>query len=82
MTCVIPSDIEQRLAARAAQRQTTTEQLVVEALTWYLQQDQTARPEVPAAEGAVHIFRQLQQAAGVTVESAAPWKDAIKLTRR
>ena len=35
MTCAIPSEIEQRLAARAAKRQTTIDQVVLEALTWY-----------------------------------------------
>jgi hypothetical protein len=36
MTCPIPQEIEQLLTARAAARHITVEQIVIEALTWYL----------------------------------------------
>jgi hypothetical protein len=48
MTCSIPSDIEQRLAARAAKRQTTVDQLVLEALNWYLGVDDETLDELAA----------------------------------
>ncbi len=39
MTVSIPPDLQQALAARAAQRQISPEDLVREALVWYLQID-------------------------------------------
>lgn len=39
MTVPIPPDLQQALAARAAQRQTSVEELVRDALVWYLQLD-------------------------------------------
>lgn len=35
MTLSIPTELEQKLRARASQRQMTIEELVHEALTWY-----------------------------------------------
>jgi hypothetical protein len=48
VTCVIPEDIERQLSARAAVRQTTVDQLVVEALSWYLSADDELLEELAA----------------------------------
>jgi hypothetical protein len=48
MTCAIPPEIEKQLADRAAKRQTTIDQLVVEALHWYLGLDEQLLDEFAA----------------------------------
>jgi hypothetical protein len=48
MTCSIPADIEQQLAARAIKRQTTVDQLVLEALNWYLGVEEETLDELAA----------------------------------
>jgi hypothetical protein len=82
MTCFIPDDVERELAARANERQTTTEVLVVEALTWYLRSAPKERPETLSGAEAVNLFRQLQQNVAVTPQSAADWKAALAESRR
>jgi hypothetical protein len=48
MTVSIPADLQQALAARAAQRQISPEDLVREALVWYLQMDPGLLDELSA----------------------------------
>ncbi len=48
MTVSIPADLQQALAARAAQRQMAPEDLVREALVWYLQIDTALLDELSA----------------------------------
>ena|SRR5437773_12580913 len=48
MTCSIPRDLEELLIARAATRETTVDQLVAEALTWYLHVDEETLDELNA----------------------------------
>jgi predicted transcriptional regulator len=48
MTVAIPPELEQALAARAAQLRISPEQLVREALSWYLQPDESLRDELSA----------------------------------
>ena len=48
MTVAIPPELEQALAARAAQLRVSPEQLVREALSWYLQTDEALRDELSA----------------------------------
>jgi hypothetical protein len=82
MTCFVPDDIQRQLAARAEELQTTTEALVVEALTHYLGQAAPERQEAIHGEEAVRGFRQLQQAAAMNPQSAASRKNAILKGRR
>jgi plasmid stability protein len=65
MTCVIPSDIEQRLAARAAKRQTTIDEVVREALTWYLGVEEETFDELTA-------WQEIRDEAADLVEDSAP----------
>jgi hypothetical protein len=74
----LPEDIEQQLAARAAARQTTPQQLVIEVLTSYLQRDGAERHSAPSGQDAVKLFRELQQAAAVTPKTAECWRAAIR----
>lgn len=48
MTVAILPELEQALAARAAQLRVSPEQLVREALSWYLQTDEALRDELSA----------------------------------
>lgn len=48
MTILIPPELEQALAARAAERQMSLEALVGEALGWYLQFDAAVMDELDA----------------------------------
>jgi hypothetical protein len=48
MTVSIPADLQQALTARAAQRQISPEDLVREALVWYLQIDPEFLDELSA----------------------------------
>jgi hypothetical protein len=48
MTVAIPQELEQALALRAAQRQISPEELVREALVWYLQMDSALLDEMAA----------------------------------
>jgi len=82
MTCFIPDELERQLAARADELQTTTEALVVVALTQYLGQAEQEHPEAIRGEEALRVFRQLQRAAAMTPQSAASRKDAIMQARR
>jgi hypothetical protein len=65
MTCLIPHDIEQRLAARAAKRQTTVDQLVIEALHWYLHVDEETLDELSA-------WQEIRDEAADLIEGDAP----------
>jgi hypothetical protein len=53
VTCVIPQEIERQLRERAASRQTTVQQLVEEALSWYLNVEEELLDEL----GAWHAAR-------------------------
>lgn len=48
MTVTIPADLEQTLLARAQQRQQPVDDLVRDALTWYLQISEAALDELAA----------------------------------
>jgi hypothetical protein len=48
MTCSIPPDVAQQLAARAVKRQTTVDHLVLEALSWYLGMEEETLDELAA----------------------------------
>ena len=65
MTCSIPDNIEQRLAARAAKRQTTVDQLVLEALSWYLHVDEDTLDELGA-------WQEIRDEAADLIEGQAP----------
>jgi plasmid stability protein len=65
MTCSIPHDIEQRLTVRAAKRQMTVEQLVLEALSWYLGVEEETLDELAA-------WQQIRDEAGDLIEGQAP----------
>jgi hypothetical protein len=65
VTCSIPHDIEQRLAARAAKRQTSVDQLVLEALSWYLHVEEDTLDELGA-------WQEIRDEAAELVEGQAP----------
>ena len=65
MTCSIPLDIEQQLAARAAKRQTTVDQLVLEALNWYLHVEEDTLDELGA-------WQEIRDEATDLIEDQAP----------
>jgi hypothetical protein len=65
VTCSIPRDIEQRLAARAAKRQTTVDQLVLEALNWYLHVEEDTLDELAA-------WQEIRDEAANLIEDQAP----------
>lgn len=82
MNCSIPDEIEQQLAARASVRRMTTDALVVEALTWYLQREESPTQAPAESANALDTFRKLQESAGVTRPSAEQWKTQIVQGRR
>lgn len=65
MSIVIPSEMEQTLTAQAAHRHITPEQLVKEALTWYLQLDREFLDELAA-------WQEIRDEALELVENPAP----------
>jgi len=65
MTCIIPTDIEQQLAARASKRQTTVDQLVLEALSWYLLVGEETIDELTA-------WQEIRDEAAELVEGQSP----------
>lgn len=81
MTCLIPKELEERLAARALERQTTVDQIVSEAISSFLARTEARSAEEHQADR-LRTYRELQQALALTPQKAAEWKAAIQDGRR
>jgi hypothetical protein len=65
MTVTIPAELEDVLQQKAAERKTSVEQLVQEALQWYLQMDAELLDELTA-------WQEVRDEAWETVEGSSP----------
>jgi hypothetical protein len=92
VTCTIPVELEQRLAAQAAKQQTTVDKLVAEALSSYLSVESQPhikdadraidKSNVVTAEKQLSAFSELQKAVSLTPQAAELWKQQILEARR
>jgi hypothetical protein len=98
MTCSISKELEQRLTAEAAVRQTTVDRIVEDAVRIYLEKGadsgESAGPHEESGQATqpegqpldkdewLRAFRELQRSLALTEESAAAWRQTILDGRR
>ena len=86
MTCTISSELEQQLAAEAAHRQTTVDQIVEVAVREYLDKSPDSDGESSSQDLGndewLRTFRELQRSLAITEETAKEWRQAIIEGRR
>jgi hypothetical protein len=80
MTCSIANELEKRLAAEAAQRETTVDRLVEEAVKEYLARNSNATGL--SNDERLAAFRELQRSLGLSEETAEAWIRMIHEGRR